>query len=126
MNAKRFSHSQAAALIPTVDILLTSIQATLQEAYTLRLRLENLEPLSIEARNLQQELLFLFRIACSYSDELGNLGVLLEDAEAGIVAFPSDCEPFQMTRYTWRKGDADITKTQGISYIDPKPSSVSF
>ena len=126
MDTRRFSKSQATALIPTVDILLTSIQATLQEAYNIRLRLETLTPLSIEARNLQQELLFLFRVTCSYSDELAKLGVLLEDAEAGIVTFPSDCEPFQMTRYLWRKGDADVTTTQGLTHIKPELSSVTL
>lgn len=123
---KRFSKAQATALIPKVEPLLVSIQATMQDAYELRLHLEELPKLSVEARNLRQELSFLFRIACSYSDELSALGVTLEDAEAGVVTFPADAPSF-MTRYTWRKGDADVTETAfPLTQINPKLSSVSL
>lgn len=108
---KRFTKQQAEELIPVVDELLICIQGTMGDAAAIREQLEEHESHSLEALNLTSELHFLFRMACGYSDQLKDLGVILEDVQAGIVSFPSRLDSLT-TQLSWQQGDPDVTKVE--------------
>lgn len=108
---RRFTKQQADELIPVVDELLICIQGTMGDAADIRKQLEQLEPSSLAALNLTHEMHFLFRMACGYSDQLKDLGVILEDVQAGIVSFPSRLDNLT-TQLSWQQGDLEVAKVE--------------
>ena len=110
---KLFTLEQAEQLIPRVSNLLVELQETMKDALDLKENLNSLERYSIDAFNTVQEIHFLFRIACDCNQLLSEIGVLLEDVEAGIVKFPSQ-QDGEVIHLTWQQGDQEIRRIQRL------------
>ena len=118
-----FTLEEATTLLPVVDTNLGEMQEAIQDMLNLRQTLGNVDPSSLEARNLAQEIGFLVSVIRERKADLDRLGVHLKDIESGLVDFPSQLGA-EMILLTWERGQDAIThfkRLTGDSTPQPLP-----
>lgn len=117
---KLFTLEEANDLIPVVDETVGELQSSIADLVHLRGELQALDPLSLRARNLAQEIAFLLGQIQQAKAELDRLGVHLKDLEAGLVDFPSQLGA-EVIYLTWEKGKDAITHYHRIGDESARP-----
>jgi hypothetical protein len=116
---KLFTVDEAKSLLPVVDSHLRELQAAVGDLVASQEALARAKPLSLEARNLQEEIAFLLGGIQRSKAELDRLGVFLKDLEAGVVDFPSQVGA-EVVYLSWRQGQPTITHYHRVTGGQPQ------
>lgn len=105
---KLFSLEEANRLIPTLEGVLEELQRGIKDSLALRQKLSQLSPISLEARNIMQELQFLFYQINDAKRRLDQMGIFLKDLEQGLIDIPSQLGA-EVVYLTYEKGKEAFT-----------------
>jgi hypothetical protein len=105
---KLFSLEEANRLIPTLEGFLSDLQVGVKDTLRLRQELSDIDPYSLEAHHIIQELHFLLHQINDSRLYLEKMGVFLKDVENGHLDFPSQLGA-EVVYLTYEKGKETIT-----------------
>lgn len=120
MMYKLFTVEEAKGLIPVVDRHLRDMQEAVGDVKRAQVALKTSKPFSIEARNLQTEVVFALEGIQSSKAELDRLGVFLKDVDAGLIDFPSQVGA-EVVYLSWQQGQPTITHYHRVVSDTPLP-----
>ncbi len=121
---KLFSLEEANRLIPTLETFLGDLQQGVKDTLRLRQELSLLDPYSLEARNIIQELHFLFHQVNDSRRHLDKMGIFIKDVENGHIDFPSQLGA-EVVYLTYEKGKEAITHYHRLNEGTVLPLPVS-
>jgi hypothetical protein len=105
---KLFSLEEANRLIPTLEDVVGNLQQGVKDTLRLRQELSELDPYSLEARNIIQELHFLLHQINDSRRQLDSMGLYIKDVENGHVDLPSQLGA-EVVYLTYERGKEAIT-----------------
>lgn len=117
---KLFTLQEANRLIPVVDRTLRELQSAISDLAHVKGALERAKPLSVEGKNLGEELAFLLRSIHEYKAELDRLGVHVKDIRTGQVDFPAQLGA-EIVCLAWTQGQETITHYHRLNETVPRP-----
>ena len=125
MMYKLFTRQEANKLIPVVDQRLREMQEAIRDILALRGRLQTMNPLSLEAHGVAEEIKFLLGVVQQDKGLLDGMGVHLQDVETGLVDFPSRLGA-EVVYLCWEQGEDAVTHyhrlNQEVKARQPLPS----
>ena len=127
MMYKLFTRQEANKLIPVVDQKLREMQDAIRDILALRERLQTMNPLSLEAHGVAEEIKFLLGVVQQDKGLLDGMGVHLQDVETGLVDFPSRLGA-EVVYLCWEQGEDAVTHyhrlNQEVKARQPLPNEV--
>lgn len=117
---KLFSLEEANRLIPTLENVLGDLQQGIKDTLRLQQELSDLDPYSLEARNIIQELHFLLHQVNDSRRQLDKMGIFIKDVENGQLDFPSQVGA-EVVYLTYEKGKEAITHYHRLNEGTPLP-----
>jgi hypothetical protein len=121
---KLFTLQEANRLIPVVDRTLRELQSAISDLADVKRALERAKPLSVEGKNLGEELTFLLRSIHEHKAELDRLGVHVKDIQSGQVDFPAQLGA-EVVCLAWAQGQEAITHYHRLNETAPRPLAMA-
>jgi len=122
---KLFSIEQANSLIPQVDQTLTELRSTQADLKEIAGQLKEVEPFTVEARNLYFESAFLAQQLQALKTELDRLGVKVADPQTGELGFPGQIGA-ELVYLTWEPGEKSVSHFRRVAGPESERVPLSY